>query len=246
MILLAFVEVCKVYPEGRGNVVALDSVSAEIASGEFVGVWGPRRAGKSTLLRIAASHESSTSGSVVFDGHDLGRVSSRARAKLLRDGGTALVTSHRRVLDNILAVEHVSTPLLSKRMSLRDGKVPALQALERVGVSNCAYLPMERLSAAERFRVSLAQALVMRPRLLLVDEPTAQLGPSEGVELNGLLNELARDSALAVVVASQELAPLRRCERIWSIESGRVKSMTPSVATVLPFPRPDGVQAASS
>jgi predicted ABC-type transport system involved in lysophospholipase L1 biosynthesis ATPase subunit len=246
MSLLCLEHVSRLYPDGRGEIAALDDVSLAVEDGDFVGVWGPRRSGKSTLLRVAASAEPCDAGRVCFDGHDLTSMSAGERARLHRFEGIALVSTDWRPVYNKPVVEHVALPLLSDGLSLQEAKGPALVALERTGVSNCSYLPAERLSYVERVRVALARALVRRPRLLLVDEPTVPLGPSEGVELYDLLCSLGGEPGVAVVIASEDVAPLRRARRMFSIDRGRVRSTTPETGKVLPFPGQRGVSRAHS
>ncbi len=235
MSLLSFTHVSKRCLDGRRQHTVLDDVSLEIDAGDFVGIWGMRRSGKTTLLRVAAGAELAEEGEVRFDGHDMTRMSADARAKLQRREGIGLVSTEWRPGRNKPVVEHVALPLLSDGMSLREAKEPAHLALARLGVSGCAYMSVDRLSRVERIRVSLAQALVHQPRLLLVDEPSLPLSPSEAVDLYGLLRSLGGDSRLAIVVASEDIAPIRGARRMMSIDSGKVRSMDQS-GTVVAFP----------
>jgi len=235
MSLLSLQHISKSYADGREEVRALDDVSLEIDEGDFVGIWGIRRSGKTTLLRVAAAAELPDEGSVRFDGRDVGSMSADARAKLQRYSGIGLVSTDWRPGRNKPVVEHVALPLLSDGMSLREAKEPAHLALERMGVSRCAYMATDRLSRVERVRVALARAFVHKPRLLLIDEPAVLLSPSEGVELYDLLSSLGEDSRIAIVVASEEVAPIRRAHRVMSIDRGRLRSMD-QPGTVVPFP----------
>jgi predicted ABC-type transport system involved in lysophospholipase L1 biosynthesis ATPase subunit len=235
MSLLSLQHVSRSHADGRGEIRALDDVSLEIDEGDFVGIWGMRRSGKTTLLRVAAAAELPDAGSVAFDGRDVVSMSADARAKLQRYNGIGLVSTDWRTGRNKPVVEHVALPLLSDGMSLREAKEPAHLALERMGVSRCAYMATDRLSRVERVRVALARAFVHKPRLLLVDEPAVLLSPSEGVDLYDLLCSLGEDSRVAIVVASEEVAPIRRVHRVMSIDQGRLRSMD-QAGTVVPFP----------
>jgi putative ABC transport system ATP-binding protein len=225
MSLLALKHVSKRHADGRKHITVLEDVSLEVDEGDFVGVWGIRRSGKTTLLQIAAGRVPPDDGEVWFDGQNVTRMSPDARAKLHRHNGIGLLSPDWRAERNKPAVEHVALPLLSDGMSLREARGPAWRALERVGVANCGYMPTCRLSHGERARVSLARTLVHDPRLLLVDEPAVLLRPSEGVELYELLRSLGRDGMLAIVIASEDIAPIRKAKRIMSIDSGRLRSM---------------------
>jgi predicted ABC-type transport system involved in lysophospholipase L1 biosynthesis ATPase subunit len=235
MSLLALERVSKRYPDGRGEITVLDRVSLDVDEGDFVGIWGIRRSGKSTLLQLAAGRVAPDQGTVCFDGDDITRMSPDRRARLQRHGGIGLLSADWCPERNKPVVEHVALPLLSDGLSLREAREPAWRALERVGVASCAYMPAARVSHGERIRVALAQILVHEPRVLLVDEPAVLLRPSEGVELYELLRSLGRDSALAIVIASEDIAPIRKARRMFSIDSGKLRSMD-QPGTLVPFP----------
>lgn len=235
MSLLALEGVTKRYADGRSQVTVLDRVSLEVDEGEFVGVWGMRRSGKSTLLRIAAGRQLPDEGNVYFDGDEITRRSADRRARLQRHDGIGLLSADWRPVRNESAIEHVAFPLLGDGWSLREAREPAWRALERVGVADCARLLVEKLSQHERIRVALAQALVREPRVLLFDEPAVLLRPSQAVELYQLLSSLGRDPGLAVVIASEEIEPIRNTQRMLSIDGGRLRTAD-RPGTLVQFP----------
>ncbi len=235
MSLLSLEHVSKRYQDGRGHNSVLDDVSLELYDGDMLGIWGMRRSGKTTLLQVMAGREQPDEGTVRFDGQDVTNMSADRRTRLQRRGGIGLLSSDWRPARNKPVVEHVALPLLSDGMSLREARAPAWQALERVGVASCAHMPAERLSADERIRVALAQTLVHEPRVLLVDEPAVLLRPGEGVELYELLRSLGHQSQIAIVIASEELAPIRKARRVMSIDGGRLRAME-QPGTLVQFP----------
>jgi predicted ABC-type transport system involved in lysophospholipase L1 biosynthesis ATPase subunit len=235
MSLLVLERVSKRHPDGRREIAVLDDGSLEVDDGDFVGIWGVRRSGKSTLLQIAAGREPPDQGAVYFDGEDVTRMSPDRRATLLRHGGIGLLSVDWTPERNKPVVEHVALPLLSDGMSLREAREPAWRALERVGIAGCASMPADRVSHGERVRVALAQTLVHEPRVLLVDEPAVPLRPREGVELYELLRALGHDSRLAIVIASEDIAPIRKARRMFSIDAGRLRSMD-HPGTLVQFP----------
>jgi predicted ABC-type transport system involved in lysophospholipase L1 biosynthesis ATPase subunit len=235
MTLLSLTQVTRSYGDGRREVLVLDRVNMEVDSGDFVGVWGPRRSGKTTLLRVAAGIESPGAGAVCFDGHVLTRMGAGERARLLRTHGIAHVCGEWHPQLNQPTVDSVAMSLLSDRMSLREARPVARRALERVGVGDCADVWTGRLSQGERIRVGLARALVRRPRLLLVDEPAVSPSPVECGELFALLRSLAHAGDMAVVIASEELEALEGARRIMSLSDGILRSMDSS-GVVVAFP----------
>lgn len=234
MTLLSLTQVTRRHGDGRRELTVLDRVGMEIASGDFLGVWGPRRSGKTTLLRVAAGIEVPDAGAVCFDGHVLTRMSANERARLLRTHGIAHVCGDWHGQLNQPCIDSVAMALLGDRVSLRDARPLARRALESVGAGSCAEVGTARLSAGERVRVALARALVREPRLLLVDEPAVSPSPIECQELYALLRSLARER-LAVVIASEDLEALEGAHRIMSISDGGLRSMD-SQGVVVPFP----------
>jgi predicted ABC-type transport system involved in lysophospholipase L1 biosynthesis ATPase subunit len=246
MSLLSLERVHKRYPDGRHELAVLDDVSLEIDAGDFIGIWGARRSGKTTLLQVAAGKAHVEEGTVRFDGEDVTRMSPDRRARLQRRGGIGLLSADWSPERNKPVLEHVALPLLSDGMSLREAREPAWRALERVGVAGCGHMPAGRISHGERIRVALAQTLVHEPRVLLVDEPTVGLRPSEGVELYELLRSLGRDSKLAIVIASEDVNPIRKARRVFSIAGGSLRAMD-EPGTLVAFPeRPHARQRSQS
>lgn len=236
MSLFAFEHVTKRHWDGRRPFTVLDDVSFEVDAGDFVGIWGMRRSGKSTLLRLAAGIELPDEGRIIFDGQDLTQLSGDDRAELLRARGIGFVTSNWQPRVSQKAIEYVALPLLADSLSLRQGRQAAREELERMGVLNCAHMLTDSLSLGEALRVGLAAALVSEPRLLLVDEPAVVLSPSERQELYGLITSFGRASTPAVVVASEDVGIVRRARRMMTIGDGVLRS-TDKEGEVVSFPR---------
>ncbi len=110
-------------------------------------------------------------------------------------------------------------------MSLREARKRAWRVLERVALADRGHVRASRLSQSERVRVAIAQALIHEPRLLLVDEPAVLLRPSEGAELYALFASLGAEPQLALMLASEDVAAVRKARRVMSIDRGRVRSM---------------------
>lgn len=235
MSLLRFHNVSKRYPDGSREVVVMDSVSFEIEMGDFVGLLGARRSGKSTLLRIAAGIERPDAGVVEFDGADIGRMSEGGRAQLLRRRGIALANGNWRSTGNRPVFEHVGVGLLSDGVTRNEAWVLAREALRRVGAGSRADVTTDRLSLGERIRVELARALVGEPRLLLIDEPAMLSSPSESRDLYALLRSLGQAPGLTVLVASEDVTAIRDARWMMSLDNGKLRAPS-SDGEVVPFP----------
>jgi ABC-type lipoprotein export system ATPase subunit len=239
--LLSLTHVTKRYVDGRRETLVLDDVSLQIDEGDFVGMWGPKRSGKSTLLRVMAGIERPDSGDVRFDTRALQTMSTRKRARQLRRGGIALVSCEWRPQIVRPVVELVATACASDGTPMSEARTRARKALSRAAIAECADIRTDRLSLGERLRVAIAMALVREPRLLLVDEPAVLPSPIESDELYGLLRSLGEDRSLAVVIASENVAATAGTLRTMAVSSGEVRSMDED-GVVVQFPAPSSVR----
>jgi ABC-type lipoprotein export system ATPase subunit len=233
--LISFENVSKRYRDGDRDVVVLDAASFELEPGVFIGVWGSRRSGKSTLLRLMAGVESADSGTVCFDGVDLAEMSLVRRERLLRDDIALMAASDWRPHLPETAVEYVALSLGSCGSSVSEARRRARLMLDRVGMTDHADAVTTSLSMAERMRTMLARVAARKPRVLLVDEPALVPSLSERDALYALLRELAREIGSTLVVASEDMTPLHGAEVVMSIGDGELCS-TDERGTVVEFP----------
>lgn len=236
--LLTLTEVSKRYPRGRQTSrerIALRSVSLEVASGEFVAVWGRRRSGRTTLLEICAGLERPSEGSVCFAGRDL----AEQRMVGMREG-IGFAQPHFSRMHGVV-VEQVATPMLKTRhVGVESAQMSAYELLDRVGAADCAELAPEELEPSELVRVMLARALIMRPRLVLLDAPTSGVPAPERDQIFALLRSLTREDDLAILMAVDEVPGLATvADRLLSIGNGELRGETRPAepAPVLPLRR---------
>jgi ABC-type multidrug transport system ATPase subunit len=217
MPLLELDRVSKRYGHGTQERVALRGVSLEIESGEFVAVWGRRRSGRSTLLRIAAGVEPPDEGVVRFAGRDLSAhddaEGSRGgvrycRKAFRRDGG-------QHVLDQLV------TSQLTHGVSVLQARSRARSALERTGAERCAALRPSDLGSTEVMRVMIARALVHRPEVLVIDEPTLGVDLRDRDRILLLLHSLA-DEGVAILMSAEETSCLSE-SRALSLSAGKLR-----------------------
>jgi ABC-type ATPase involved in cell division len=236
MPLLAFEGVRKCYAEGSRKHVVLDGVSFELQAEDFVGVWGPRRAGKSTLLRLAAGVELPDAGKVSFDGRDLAALSGDERARVLRDE-VGFASANWWGFRGRPVSRHVALAAMADgHTTPRCAEAMARRALGRVGVLECAERQLGGLSVGERVRVELARALVREPKLLIVDEPPPLHDPYEGDSLYALLHSLGSEPGWALLVACGDVTLVQEAQRMMALSRGRLEAMAESqLARILPF-----------
>jgi D-methionine transport system ATP-binding protein len=207
--------------------VGVEQVSLELDAGEVVGVWGRRRSGRSTLLRLAAGIERPDAGVVRFEGVDLW--DGRAARERIAAWHTAFPPDHGRTLERQVAVA-----ARRGRRPRRDVRAAAVGALGRVGLAGHGPRAPRELDHAEIARAALARALVMRPRLLVLDEPLNGLDGREAERLLELIVAIARADRIAVLLSAAEVGQLGGVDRRLSISRGVVRGTTaPAPAEVV-------------
>ncbi|MFZ1155637.1 MAG: ATP-binding cassette domain-containing protein [Solirubrobacteraceae bacterium] len=234
--LLRICDVSKAYPDGSGEIAVLEKASMEMTAGAHVGVYGRRRSGKSTLMRIAAGIERPDAGSVVFDGQDLTCISGGQHARLLRSRLAYIAISDWRPNPGESVVQHLAVSLGGDGRTVRQAERRALRELDLVGVSVAqAHSLASRLSMLDRTRVMFARALAREPGLIVVDDPVLTPSAIERDSLYRLLRTFARERGAALLVASDDLPALQGFDVFMSI-SGRELCSSEGAATIVPFP----------
>lgn len=235
MTLLSLDAVAKRYARGYRELVALDEVTLDVEPGDFVAIWGASRSGKTTLLRVAAGIESVDGGTVTYDGRDLATLSRRRRARLLLDE-IGCVWQTGRITRGLSVIDHVALPRF-KQCSHAQARRDAHEVLERVGVAQSGNARWHELSDGERTRVALAHALIRRPRLLLADEPTANLNMIEREQVLSVLRSVAEEAGVAIVMTAPDAPNLLQSHRMVSLDHGRlIKSRSEQRGTLIDFP----------
>lgn len=219
----------------------LEDASFSIERGSFAGVYGARRSGKLTLLRLAAGIELPDSGIVRIDGRDTASMSALERERLLRnDVGLVCIDDwHPRPRESVL--DYVALALGSDGATLRQARRGARRALKQIDLSESADDLAGTLSLGERMRAMLARAIVRQPRLLLVDEPAAIPRISDRKRLMANLREAAQEIGATLLVASEEMSPLHGADLTIAVGGEvNVNVSEPRRGTVVPFPGPRG------
>ncbi len=207
-----------------GGVVALDRVSFTVTEGERRAVIGPNGAGKTTLINILAGEIPPTGGAVRLAGRDITRLRSWQRARL----GLAHVYQRTELFAPLSARENVALAVAAGRGPYRVFRAPpraeyteADAMLERVGLAGRERVPVRALSHGERRQLELAVALAQRPRVLLLDEPTAGISPVETARIAELVAGL--DRALTILIVEHDMdVVFRLADRITVLHEGRV------------------------
>ncbi|GAA1300062.1 ABC transporter ATP-binding protein [Saccharothrix xinjiangensis] len=214
------VELSAVRKEYRESA-ALDGVSLSIRAGEAVAVTGPSGSGKSTLLNVVAGLDRPTSGSVVVNGDDLGRMSETDLA-LFRRRRIGMIFQFFNLLDDLPALDNVALAAQLTGTSAGQARARALELLDELGVAGRRNTYPAQLSGGERQRVAVARALVNRPALLLADEPTGALDSRSGEQVVDLLLDLNQIGQTLLLVTHDQALANRCASRLVELVDGRV------------------------
>ena len=204
--------------DGDTRVRALDGVSLDVAPGEFVAIVGPSGSGKSSLLAVAGALATPDSGQVSIHGQDLGQLS-RARRADFRLHTIGFVFQSGNLIPALTAADQLR---LVNKLAGGPRSFDPTELLAAVGMAGKAKNRPGQLSGGERQRVGIARALVTRPSVLLVDEPTAALDRARSHEVVGLLAEQSREFGVATVMVTHDHGVLEHCDRVLEMTDGRL------------------------
>lgn len=219
--LLQCRELCKRYQEGSVQTDVLRNVTFSLQPGELVAIVGSSGSGKSTLLHLLGGLDAPTSGDVVFDGQSLNAMSSSAKASL-RNRELGFIYQFHHLLPDFNALENVAMPLLIGKTGKAEAQQRAREMLAAVGLEKRAHHRPSELSGGERQRVSIARALVNRPRLVMADEPTGNLDARNADAIFEQLGELNVRQGTAFLVVTHDLHLAKRLSRQMEMRDGQL------------------------
>jgi putative ABC transport system ATP-binding protein len=217
-------DVTKVYNIGTIKVLALDGVSISIQRGEMVAIMGPSGSGKSTLMNVLGCLDVPTSGHYLLDGLEVGSMGGNQLAEI-RNRKIGFVFQTYNLLPRLTAQANVELPLLYGGGNGR--KRRALEALDRVGLSDRIEHKPTELSGGQQQRVGIARALVKDPAILLADEPTGNLDSRSSAEILDILKTLNRDEGRTVIIVTHEPDIAAEARRVITMRDGMVVSDGP-------------------
>jgi ABC-type multidrug transport system ATPase subunit len=232
MTLLALERVSRRCGRGAHERAILRDVSLQVDAGELVAVWGLRRSGRSTLLRVAAGIERPDSGVVRFAGREL-----PARDFDELGGGIGYCQRAPRGAEGKLVLDELMVAQLARGVPVAAARARAREALARCGAEDCATHRSRELDGGEAMRVAIARAIALRPSLLVIDEPVKGVDLIERDGILSLLRSLA-DEGLALLISAGEATELAGADRALSLAGGELRgSLRPELAPVVPLRR---------
>ena len=218
--IIAVEHITKQVHDSTGTLTILHDIDFTLAPGHSAAIVGASGSGKSTLLSIIAGLDTPTTGTVRLAGVDLFAIDEDARAAV-RAQKLGFVFQSFQLLGNLTALENVMLPL--ELQGRHDARAMATDMLKRVGLGERLRHYPKVLSGGEQQRVALARAFVVRPAVLLADEPTGSLDFATGETVMALMFELNREAGTALVLVTHDRTIAARCDRQLRIEAGRVE-----------------------
>lgn len=216
--VLSLNDVTLLHGDGDETVRALDNVTMEVAAGELVAIVGPSGAGKSSLLAVSGALTTPTSGTVVLGDLDLASASRDDLTRIRRER-IGFVFQSGNLIPALRCVDQLRLPLtFAPVANPRD----PVELLEEMGLGHKANRRPHELSGGERQRVGIARALMTRPQLLLVDEPTAALDRQRAHTVVSLLARETHEQGVATIMVTHDHDVLRHCDRVLEMIDGKI------------------------
>jgi lipoprotein-releasing system ATP-binding protein len=220
--VFALENVYKSFSHNGGLIEVLKGIDLVISPGKSLAIMGASGVGKSTLLNILGTLEPPTNGTVLFDNHDVNTMDEAALCQL-RNRDIGFVFQFHHLLLEFNALENTIMPALIARSSKKRATEMAKEILIKVGLEKRLTHRIGELSGGEQQRVAVARALIMKPRLLLADEPTGNLDRITGEGIINLLLSINREEGLSIVIATHNQQLAERMSQVTEIVDGRIQ-----------------------
>ena len=209
----------KVYRTDTVETLALNSISLDVAKGEFLSIMGPSGCGKSTLLNIMGLLDAPSKGEIKIDAQKTDHFSDKQLANF-RNKKIGFIFQSYHLINDLKVLDNVELPLLYRSGTAKDRKQLASAALEKVGLSNRVKHFPTQLSGGQKQRVAIARAIVGRPEIILADEPTGNLDSAMGNEIMEILINLNRKDGTTIVMVTHDEHMAKKTHRLVRLFDG--------------------------
>ncbi len=214
--LVQLIDVYKIYGEGlESEVRALDGVSLTVERGEFVAIVGQSGSGKSTMMNVLGCLDIPTRGEYLLDGTDVSELSDKQLSRI-RNKRIGFIFQQYNLIQSLTVLENVELPLVYQGIDPIDRRDMALEALERVGLSERVKHRPTEMSGGQQQRVAIARAIATRPPIIMADEPTGALDSHTGLEVLAFLQQLNNEGSTVILITHDNgiAATARRVVRL--------------------------------
>ncbi|MDH4261466.1 MAG: ABC transporter ATP-binding protein [Spirochaetia bacterium] len=215
-------QVNKNYILGKTTVNALRNVSLVVAKGDFISIAGPSGSGKTTLLNLIGCVDIATSGHVIINDQDTHDLSDRQLTEL-RLNTIGFIFQSFNLVSVLSVFQNVEFPLLLQgKISVEERKTRVMDLLKKVGIENHSKHRPNELSGGQRQRVAIARALVTRPKIILADEPTANLDSKTGETIIDLMKEMNEQEKTTFIFSTHDARVMAHANTIINIADGQI------------------------
>lgn len=217
--LIVLQHIAKTYRRGDETISIFTDLNLSIPSGDFVAMMGPSGSGKTTLLNLLGGLDRPTSGSIIFNGAPIEKLSEN-QLSAWRAANVGFIFQFYNLMPTMSAARNVELPLLLTPLSAAERKRRVKTALEVVGLDNRAGHKPRELSGGQQQRVAIARAIVADPKLILADEPTGDLDRNTAVEILEMLQLLNRELGKTIVMVTHDPAAAKYARRELHLDKG--------------------------
>jgi putative ABC transport system ATP-binding protein len=222
MSLIKLIGLEKTYHQGKIEVPALRGIDMEIESGEFTTIFGPSGSGKTTLLNMIGCLDKSTAGEIIFDGHSINDLDNKELAEVRRYNLGFVFQSYN-LIPVLTAFENVEFAIrLIDKHSKKERRDKVMALLEEVGLGDMADRRPNELSGGQKQRVAIARALIKEPKLVLADEPTANLDSETSKEVLELMKEMNEELNTTFIFSTHDPQVMDYARRLVEIKDGKI------------------------
>ena len=214
-------DVKRTYKIGEVETHALQGVNLTIESGEFTALVGPSGSGKTTLLQLIGCLDQPTSGTIVINGHETTNLNRNKRADL-RKGAIGFVFQFFALIPTLTAYENVEMPLLLNGKTPAERKQRVMELLEAIDMTDRAHHRPDQLSGGQQQRVAVARALSTNPKMILADEPTANLDTENGEQVMEIMKKLNEETGTTFVFATHDPRVIKYARRVVTLQDGLI------------------------
>ena len=223
--IVQLIDVTKVYKANNREWVALKDVNLTVEEGEFVALVGPSGSGKTTMLNIIGLMDSPTKGHVVIEGRDVTYLSEGEKAEF-RNRHIGYVFQSYNLISFLTVYQNVELPLIIAGVPKGEREKMVEEILRTIpGIYELKDKRPNQLSGGQQQRVAIARALVTRPKILLSDEPTANLDLNTGKAIVDLFKRIKEEMGVTIIMATHDLDMLKNCDRIVYIRDGKIEKV---------------------
>jgi putative ABC transport system ATP-binding protein len=212
-------DVTRIYKIGEVETHALNGVSMSIQNGEFTSLVGPSGSGKTTLLQLIGCLDQPTSGKVIINGIETNNLNRNQRADL-RKGTIGFVFQFFALIPTLTAYENIEMPLLLNGKTPSERSQRVMELLEAVGMVERSHHRPDQLSGGQQQRVAVARALATNPKMILADEPTANLDTENGEQVMEIMKRLNQETGTTFVFATHDPRVIKYAERVVTLQDG--------------------------